>query len=104
MLALGLGLIAALGWGTHDLLVRTIAPGARVLPHLAVVMAVGLGGGYVWLKQIQAGAAEEVPGGLVPAAALRAPAGVRAPVGAGEDDGFVAPALDEAQPGEEGER
>ena len=40
MLALGLGLIAALGWGTHDLLVRTIAPGARVLPQLAVVMAV----------------------------------------------------------------
>ena len=40
MLALGLGLIAALGWGTHDLLVRTIAPGARVLPQLAVVMLV----------------------------------------------------------------
>lgn len=40
MLALGLGLIAALGWGTHDLLVRTIAPGARVLPQLAVVMTV----------------------------------------------------------------
>jgi hypothetical protein len=33
-------LIAALGWGTHDLLVRTIAPGARVLPQLAVVMLV----------------------------------------------------------------
>ena len=40
MLALGLGLIAALGWGTHDLLVRTIAPGARVLPQLAAVMLV----------------------------------------------------------------
>ncbi len=40
MLALGLGLIAALGWGTHDLLVRRIAPGAQVLPQLAVVMAV----------------------------------------------------------------
>lgn len=40
MLALGLGLVAALGWGTHDLLVRRIAPGARVLPQLVVVMTV----------------------------------------------------------------
>ncbi|MGV8986948.1 MAG: DMT family transporter [Cypionkella sp.] len=40
MLALSLGLLAALGWGTHDLLVRRIAPGARVLPQLAVVMTV----------------------------------------------------------------
>ena len=40
MLALGLGLLAALGWGTHDLLVRRIAPGARVLPQLAMVMTV----------------------------------------------------------------
>jgi drug/metabolite transporter (DMT)-like permease len=40
MLALGLGLIAALGWGTHDLLVRRIAPGAQVLPQLAIVMVV----------------------------------------------------------------
>lgn len=40
MLALALGLVAALGWGTHDLLVRRIAPGAQVLPQLAVVMTV----------------------------------------------------------------
>jgi drug/metabolite transporter (DMT)-like permease len=40
MLALGLGLVAALGWGTHDLLVRRIAPGASVLPQLVVVMIV----------------------------------------------------------------
>jgi drug/metabolite transporter (DMT)-like permease len=40
MLALGLGLVAALGWGTHDLLVRRIAPGASVLPQLVVVMTV----------------------------------------------------------------
>lgn len=40
MLALGLGLLAALGWGTHDLLVRRIAPGASVLPQLVTVMAV----------------------------------------------------------------
>lgn len=40
MLALGLGLLAALGWGTHDLLVRRIAPGAQVLPQLVLVMTV----------------------------------------------------------------
>ena len=40
MLALGLGLVAALGWGTHDLLVRRIAPGASVLPQLVTVMTV----------------------------------------------------------------
>ncbi len=40
MLSLALGLVAALGWGTHDLLVRRIAPGAQVLPQLAVVMTV----------------------------------------------------------------
>ena len=40
MLALGLGLVAALGWGTHDLLVRRIAPGANVLPQLVMVMTV----------------------------------------------------------------
>jgi threonine/homoserine efflux transporter RhtA len=40
MLALSLGLLAALSWGTHDLLVRRIAPGAQVLPQLAVVMTV----------------------------------------------------------------
>jgi hypothetical protein len=76
----------------------------RLWQVVAVVVALGLGGGYVWMKQSQAGAAEEVPGGLVPAAAVPAPAGVGAPAGAGEEDRFVAPALDEAQPGEEGER
>lgn len=40
MLALGLGLVAALAWGTHDLLVRRIAPGASILPQLVVVMTV----------------------------------------------------------------
>lgn len=40
MLAILLGLLAALGWGTHDLLVRRISPGARVLPQIASVMAV----------------------------------------------------------------
>lgn len=40
MLALSLGLLAALGWGTHDLLVRRIAPGASVLPQLVTVMTV----------------------------------------------------------------
>lgn len=40
MLALGLGLLAALGWGMHDLLVRRIAPGAQVLPQVAIVMSV----------------------------------------------------------------
>ena len=37
MLALTLGLIAARGWGTHDLIVRRIAPGAQVLPQLAAI-------------------------------------------------------------------
>lgn len=40
MLALGLGLLAALGWGTHDLLVRRIAPGATILPQIVTVMCV----------------------------------------------------------------
>lgn len=40
MLAFLLGLLAALGWGTHDLMVRRISPGARVGPQIAVVMTV----------------------------------------------------------------
>lgn len=40
MLAFLLGAVAALGWGTHDLLVRRISPGARVLPQIATVMTV----------------------------------------------------------------
>ncbi len=40
MLAISLGLLAALGWGTHDFLVRWIAPGTRVLPQVTVVMGV----------------------------------------------------------------
>ncbi len=40
MLSFLLGLVAALGWGTHDLMVRRISPGARVLPQIACVMTV----------------------------------------------------------------
>lgn len=38
MLALGLGIVAALGWGSHDYLVRRIATDAEILPRIAVVM------------------------------------------------------------------
>lgn len=52
MLAFLLGLVAALGWGTHDLLVRRVAPGARVLPQIAVVMTLAalvvLPFGVIW--------------------------------------------------------
>ena len=40
MLSFLLGLVAALGWGTHDLMVRRISPGAKVLPQIACVMSV----------------------------------------------------------------
>lgn len=40
MAAFLLGLLAALGWGTHDLLVRRISVGARILPQIAAVMTV----------------------------------------------------------------
>ncbi|NBZ86199.1 DMT family transporter [Stagnihabitans tardus] len=40
MLSFLLGLVAALGWGTHDLMVRRISPGARVGPQIASVMTV----------------------------------------------------------------
>ena len=42
MLALGLGLAAALIWAVHDLLVRRLSQGAQVLPMLLVVMASGV--------------------------------------------------------------
>lgn len=32
--------MAALGWGGHDFLARLITPGARILPQVAVVMAI----------------------------------------------------------------
>ncbi|MEO8243162.1 MAG: DMT family transporter [bacterium] len=40
MAALLMGLVAALAWGVHDLLVRRIAQGAEVMPMVAVEMAV----------------------------------------------------------------
>lgn len=43
MLSLGFGLTAALVWAFHDLLVRRLAPGGRVLPLMVVVLAAGLG-------------------------------------------------------------
>jgi len=42
MLSLGFGLVAALAWAVHDLLVRRLAPGGRVLPLMVVVLAAGL--------------------------------------------------------------
>ena len=42
MLALGLGLAAALIWAVHDLLVRRLSQGGQVLPMLLVVMASGV--------------------------------------------------------------
>lgn len=42
MLALGLGLTAALIWAVHDLLARKLSPGAAILPILAGVLATGL--------------------------------------------------------------
>lgn len=43
MLSLGFGLVAALAWAVHDLLVRRLAAGGRVLPLMVVVLAAGLG-------------------------------------------------------------
>lgn len=42
MLALGLGLSAALIWAVHDLLARKLSQGAALLPILATVLGVGL--------------------------------------------------------------
>jgi|GEM_PF-4284822 len=87
---------------------------------MAVVLAVGLGGGYVWMKQSQVAGrgAEDVPGGAVAKPVdergimggsksmpvelldLSSPSEAGGVEGA---KGFVAPAIDEAQPGEEGE-
>jgi drug/metabolite transporter (DMT)-like permease len=41
MLALGLGLAAALVWAVHDLLARKLSQGAQLLPILTVVLAAG---------------------------------------------------------------
>lgn len=41
MSALGLGLLAALAWGVHDLCVRYVSQRAGILPALATVLAVG---------------------------------------------------------------
>ncbi len=41
MLALSLGLVAALIWAVHDFLVRRLTQGAEILPMLAVVLASG---------------------------------------------------------------
>ena len=43
MLALLLGLAAALSWGVHDVLLRRISQGPNVVPLILVVMASGLG-------------------------------------------------------------
>ncbi|MCW1920698.1 DMT family transporter [Rhodobacter sp. KR11] len=95
MLAFLLGLVAALGWGTHDLLVRRVAPGARVLPQIAVVMTLAalvvLPFGVIWgdASRVTAGALGLAGGSGVAyfAASLclyhafaRAPARVVAPV------------------------
>lgn len=41
MLALGIGLTAALIWAVHDLLVRKLSQGAALLPTIAVVLGAG---------------------------------------------------------------
>lgn len=41
MLALSLGLMAALLWSVHDLLARKLAPGAALLPIILMVLAAG---------------------------------------------------------------
>jgi len=42
MLALGLGLAAALAWGVHDVLLRRISQGPNVVPLILVVLVSGL--------------------------------------------------------------
>jgi hypothetical protein len=107
------------------------ARGVRWWQFLAVVLALGLGGGYVWLKQSQAATdaalreAATVPSrelatpmpadmfmggsksgtvGFEPSDLIPEPKPAAAEPGSGEaPKGFVAPAIDEAQPGEEGE-
>lgn len=85
------------------------ARGVRLWQVLAVVLALGLGGGYVWMRQSQtAPAAEKVAGGVVvkPVSGGSAPvdpSGLSVLPAPAAADGFVAPAIDEAQPGEEGE-
>lgn len=44
MLALSFGLLAALVWAVHDLLVRRLSQGMEILPMLAVVLAAGSAG------------------------------------------------------------
>jgi uncharacterized membrane protein len=41
MLALGVGLIAALIWSVHDLLARKLSQGVAILPLVSIVMGVG---------------------------------------------------------------
>ena len=43
MLALSLGLAAALAWGVHDVLLRRISQGSNVIPLILVVLASGFG-------------------------------------------------------------
>ncbi|MFM7445287.1 MAG: EamA family transporter [Tabrizicola sp.] len=41
MLSLGFGLVAAMAWAVHDLLVRKLTQGSAILPMLVVVLAAG---------------------------------------------------------------
>lgn len=41
MLSLGFGLVAAMAWAVHDLLVRKLSQGSAMLPMLLVVLAAG---------------------------------------------------------------
>lgn len=60
MLALGLGLVAALIWAVHDFLVRRLSQGAEILPMLAVVLASGAVG--VALPAVVLGGWDQVTG------------------------------------------